>query len=109
MRLAAAWNLSADDGPKRVAVFFGDAAGNVSPMYTADITLDSTKPSGSSISINGGALYTRTAGNTISVHAGGEIVPGTITMSFGKWVEPTGISGIVWVPFRLYQPPGHRN
>jgi hypothetical protein len=94
-----AWSLSEGDGPKRVAVFFGDAAGNVSTRYTADINLDSTKPAGFSISINGGAPYTRTAGNTISVQPPGEIVPGTITMSLGKWVEPTGISWGAWEPF----------
>jgi len=45
------------DGPKTMYVRFADAAGKVSAIISAPITLDTVLPSGT-LSINGGALFT---------------------------------------------------
>jgi len=45
------------DGPKTMYVRYVDAAGRISPVFSAPITLDSTAPEGS-VTINGGAAST---------------------------------------------------
>jgi PKD repeat protein len=92
------WNLSAGDGEKRVAVFFQDAAGNRTSTWAA-ITLDTTKPAGFSISINGGAKYTNFPQATVSVDAGGQSTT-HMRVSFGA----LGSSGINWGSWQAFKP-----
>jgi hypothetical protein len=93
------WNLLPGDGAKRVEVCFIDAAGNFSRGYTADITLDSTKPpAGFNISINAGARYTNNIIATVYTDAGGQ--PTTkLKVSFG---QPWG-GGILWGSLQSFQ------
>ena len=101
-----AWNLFPGDGEKRVKVNYIDAAGNFSPGYTASIILDSTRPSGFSISINGGAQYTNDTNAILSVSAGGQNTAG-IQMAIGIWLPfpfPGQIAWGDWQPFAATVP-----
>lgn len=53
--------LSSGDGAKAVNVTVVDAVGNVSNIVTDSITLDTTVPTFTSITLAGGAAFTRTA------------------------------------------------
>ena len=66
---ATNWTLIAGDGTKTVYAQFRDAAGNTSAVAQASIILDTTPPSGASVSINGGAGYTSNTAVTLSLSA----------------------------------------
>ncbi len=65
-----AWNLSSGDGLKQVTLEAEDAAGNISADVSATITLDTTPPTGLSITINGGASATNNAAVTLALTTG---------------------------------------
>jgi len=54
------WTLMAGDGTKTVYVKFRDRAGNVSGVYSDDIVLDTTAPTGSILIQGGAAVVTQT-------------------------------------------------
>jgi len=60
------WNLMSGDGTKTVYVQFKDNVGVVSSSYSDTIILDTTPPVGS-ISINGGAAYTRSTSVSLTL------------------------------------------
>ncbi|MDP2343332.1 MAG: carboxypeptidase-like regulatory domain-containing protein [Deltaproteobacteria bacterium] len=61
---ATAFSLSPGDALKTLSVQLRDTAGNVGSVTTRGITLDATGPQSASVSIEGGALFTRNLGNT---------------------------------------------
>ena len=63
------WTLPTGDGPKTVSVKYVDKAGNISPVYSASITLDTVAPTGGSVSVNGGAAYTNNPAVTLTLSA----------------------------------------
>ena len=63
-----AWTLTTGDGTKTVYVWYKDAAGNTSTSCPDTIILDTTPPS-SSITINSGAVYTKTTSVTLTLSA----------------------------------------
>lgn len=66
---SSAFTLPGGDGSKTVVVRFTDNAGNVSSTLSDSITLDTTVPVGTSVSINGGATYTNSLSSTLTVAA----------------------------------------
>jgi hypothetical protein len=60
------WTLLSGDGTKRVYVQFKDNAGNLSPIYYDEITLDTEPPSGT-IMINENAQYTTSRSVTLQI------------------------------------------
>ncbi len=98
------WTLPEGDGLKKVAGMARDAAGVISPLCTAGITVESIAPINYSISINGGATYTNDPNATVTVDAGGQDTSG-IKMQLGKW----GISGIVWNLLKIPVAPVQAN
>lgn len=62
-----AWDLSSGDGTKTVYVQFRDRAGNVSPVATDTIVLDTVAPSANP-QINGGAAYTNSPSVTVTLN-----------------------------------------
>ena len=54
------WSLTSGDGQKTVYVYYKDASGNVIAELSKSITLDTTAPSGNSISISSGTTRNRT-------------------------------------------------
>ncbi len=67
---AKAWTLSAGDGEKTVFAQFRRAAGDI--LVASDsIILDTTAPSGASISIDGGVAYARSRDVTLASYAAG--------------------------------------
>jgi M6 family metalloprotease-like protein len=65
------WTLALGDGTKTVYIKFKDAIGNVSAAVNDTITLDTTPPSGGSISISSGAAYTNSTNVVLSISAVG--------------------------------------
>ncbi|MBF8264796.1 MAG: hypothetical protein HW384_660 [Dehalococcoidia bacterium] len=63
------YTLSSGDGSKAVYVWFKDAAGNISNTASDSITLDTTAPSNSAVSINKGATYTNSTYATLTLSA----------------------------------------
>jgi hypothetical protein len=63
---SAAWDLSAADGTKTVSARFVDGAGNVSPLATAEIALDTSAPAGT-VAINGGEAATSARAVTLTL------------------------------------------
>ena len=59
------WQLPGEDGKKTVYVRFRDAAGNISDVTSASITLDRTPPLIGSVKINGGDRITNNADKSI--------------------------------------------
>lgn len=64
------WLLSDGDGVKWVYAQFQDEAGNISDTVADSIVLDTASSSGT-VSINGGAAYTRTNSVTLSISSSG--------------------------------------
>ena len=60
------WTLVSGDGTKRLYVQFKDNAGNLSPIYYDEITLDTEPPSGT-ITINENAQYTTSRSVTLQI------------------------------------------
>jgi hypothetical protein len=60
------WVLSSGDGNKTVYIKLKDEVGNISSVYTDNIKLDTTKPTGS-ININSGSSSTTTTSVTLSI------------------------------------------
>jgi len=73
--------MPAGDGTKTVYVRFKDSAGNVSLPVSDNITLDSTKPTGS-LTINGGAATTTSTAAVLSLSASD--ASGVAQMQFSK-------------------------
>ena len=66
----AAWTLSSGNGTKTVYAQFQDNAGNTTTgNITATIILDTTPPTGGSITINSGAAYCLSTGVTLTLSA----------------------------------------
>lgn len=80
------------DGLKTIYVRFKDGAGNISLIYSDSITLDATGPTGT-ISINNGAVYTRTATATLTISATDP--NGVASMQFSH-------NGVNWFAFEPY-------
>ena len=64
--VARNWTLPESDGEKTVSAQFRDAAGNVSPVVSDAIVLDTTKPE-VTVSINGGAATTTSTAVDLSL------------------------------------------
>ncbi|MEG0383931.1 MAG: S-layer homology domain-containing protein [Solibacillus sp.] len=62
-------NVGNTDGAKAITVELIDGAGQVSPVYSATVTLDTSPPTGSVI-INGGAAYTASQALTLDFGLG---------------------------------------
>ncbi|MFF2886269.1 S-layer homology domain-containing protein [Paenibacillus sp. NPDC057967] len=62
-------DVGSTDGEKEITVELIDEAGNVSPVYTSTITLDTVAPTGT-VAINGGAAYTTSAEVTLNFTLG---------------------------------------
>lgn len=60
------WELTGGDGVKTVYYQVKDKAGNISPVYSDSITLDTLPPTGS-ISINNGATYATSTSVTLTL------------------------------------------
>jgi hypothetical protein len=81
------------DGAKTIYVRYRDTAGNVSPVYSAGITLDRTPPTGS-ILINGGAATSASLSVTLALTA--TDANGVASMEFSK-------NGTTWYPWEIYK------
>jgi hypothetical protein len=73
--------LSTPDGVKTIGVRYTDTLGNLSPMFSSSIMLDTTGPSGS-ILINGGAATTTSTTVTLTLSASDPA--GVTQMQFSK-------------------------
>lgn len=62
------WNLTSADGLKTIFYEIHDAAGNTSPLYNANITLDTVPPNGTVV-INGGQTYTNSLITNLTLSA----------------------------------------
>ena len=80
--VSKAFTLPAGDGTKTVHVKYFDKAGNASPVYSKNIILDATMPSGS-IGINSGAPYAASTSVTLNL-SGVDTGSGITTMSFSS-------------------------
>ncbi len=80
--VSKAFTLPAGDGTKTVYVKYFDKAGNASPVYSKNIILDATMPSGS-IGINSGAPYATSTSVTLNL-SGVDTGSGITTMSFSS-------------------------
>ena len=62
-----AWKFPSGDGTKTVYVKYQDSAGNLSPVYSSSVILDTTAPTGS-VTINGGNQYTNSQSVKLSLN-----------------------------------------
>src|SRR5262249_52796168 len=89
---SASWTLTTGDGSKTVSTRVQDAAGNISTVRTATITLDTTAASEYGVSINQGALFTNTTAVTLTLAARA----GTAEMQVSN---DGGFVGAQWEPY----------
>ncbi|MBI5528502.1 MAG: carboxypeptidase regulatory-like domain-containing protein, partial [Deltaproteobacteria bacterium] len=92
------WNLSAGDGTKYVCACFKDTAGNISAAAASDsISLDTTAPVATSVTINNGDATTQSAvvNLTLISYSGAAqmYVDGDVDISAGKTFEWTTAAG----------------
>jgi N-acetylneuraminic acid mutarotase len=90
------WVLPDGDGTRSACVRTKDAAGNISPTYTAWIEVDTVQPSVNSLSVNGGSPLTNSRNVNLTLTASD---PGHGT----SWVQMSfsndGATWSAWVPF----------
>uniref|UniRef100_A0A831XM16 Transcription factor n=1 Tax=Geobacter metallireducens TaxID=28232 RepID=A0A831XM16_GEOME len=84
--------LDGGDGVKTIYARYQDAAGNISPIVSDTIILDTVAPTGT-IVINGGATTTNTTAATLTLSAAD--ANGVTHMQFSK-------DNITWTPFEPY-------
>ena len=65
------WTLTSTDENKTVYVWYKDIAGNISDSVSDSITLDSSAPSGNSVSINNNEAYTTSTSVTLTLKSTG--------------------------------------
>lgn len=53
-KTSRSWSIASGDGSKRVYIYFKDVTGESSPVYSAAITLDTTKPTNGTLSLTKG-------------------------------------------------------
>jgi hypothetical protein len=88
------WALSSGDGPKTVHLQVKDKAGNIAGGASASILLDTAKPTGLQLNINGEAKYSNTT-NTLLALTAYDITSGVASMAFSQ----DGSNWDDWVPF----------
>jgi hypothetical protein len=64
------WHLEGGDGAKTVFLILKDSAGNISPIYTANIILDRTPPQGGKILINNNERHANHPEKKVSLFIG---------------------------------------
>lgn len=92
------WPLPTGDGLKTVSVKFRDDVLNTTSILTSTITLDTTPPTGGSISINSGAITTNQLAVNLGITAIGAtemMISNSATFAGGIW-EPYSITK-AWV------------
>lgn len=80
----APWTLPAGDGSKTVSARVRDGVGNVSPVRTDDITLDTVAPTLTAFGINSGALNTTSTSVTLTDISATDDRSGVVEMSFSN-------------------------
>jgi hypothetical protein len=88
------WALSSGDGPKTVYLQVKDKAGNIAGGASASILLDTAKPTGLQLNINGGAKYSNTTNAFLALTAY-DVTSGVASMAFSQ----DGSNYDDWVPF----------
>ncbi len=86
------WTLSGADGLKTVYVQYKDYGGNVSPVYSDTIILDTAVGADYGLSINDGALFT----NKVNVTLGLSAISYTVQMMVSN---DGGFAGAQWEPY----------
>jgi hypothetical protein len=89
------WTLQTGEGVKTVYVQYKDNLGNLSSIYSDDVILDTSSPTGS-ILINGGATYATSAAANLSLSAS-DAVSGVSQMRFSN-------DGSSWSNWESYVP-----
>ncbi|RJE87420.1 hypothetical protein D3P07_13840 [Paenibacillus sp. 1011MAR3C5] len=83
------------DGEKKITVELMDDAGNVSPVYSSTITLDTVAPTGT-VAINGGAAYTTAAKVTLGFTLGAGVTD-VVSVQFSN-------DNVTWSDEQAYSP-----
>jgi hypothetical protein len=95
---AQAWTLTAGDGPKTVYARSRDMNGNISPVISATVLLDTAAWTGApGVSINQGAYYATQVTTTLTLSA----PPGTASMQVSG--DPA-FPAAPWEPYRSRRP-----
>ncbi len=89
------YNLPGGAGTKTVYVQYKDGAGNVSPIYSASITLDTTRPAGR-LAINGGAPVTSSTSVNLDLFSPDSDVTEMQVWDDGWYSDPYPVD---WVPY----------